>query len=108
VGWQISFARKRLAFYIATLAIYLLYSSNVRFEWDKEKEQQNIARHGVDFVEAQEAFSDPFAVIRADDLHSQIEPRFFCFGRVLDEILTVRFTYRRDAIRIIGAGYWRK
>jgi len=30
------------------------------------------------------------------------------FGKVDDEIMTVRFTYRAEKIRIIGAGYWRK
>ena len=29
-------------------------------------------------------------------------------GKVDDGILTVRFTYRGETIRIIGAGYWRK
>jgi hypothetical protein len=29
-------------------------------------------------------------------------------GKVGEGILTVRFTYRRNIIRIIGAGYWRK
>ncbi len=33
---------------------------------------------------------------------------FYCFGKVDDGILTVRFTYRHGIIRIIGAGYWRK
>ena len=29
-------------------------------------------------------------------------------GNVGDGILTVRFTYRNQVIRIFGAGYWRK
>jgi len=29
-------------------------------------------------------------------------------GKVHDAIMTVRFTYRDETIRIIGAGYWRK
>jgi hypothetical protein len=39
---------------------------------------------------------------------SRDEQRFYCFGRVGDGILTVRFTWRRRVIRIFGAGYWRK
>jgi uncharacterized DUF497 family protein len=54
------------------------------------------------------AFADPRRVIAADLTHSEVEPRFFCFGRVGDGILTVRFTYRSDIIRILGAGYWRR
>jgi uncharacterized protein len=41
--------------------------------------------------------------------HSYSEKRYYCFGKVGgDEVLTVRFTYRKNVIRIIGAGYWRK
>jgi uncharacterized DUF497 family protein len=36
------------------------------------------------------------------------EQRYFCFGRIDDAVLTVRFTHRDGKIRIIGAGYWRK
>jgi uncharacterized DUF497 family protein len=36
------------------------------------------------------------------------EPRLFCIGHTARGILMVRFTYRGDTIRIIGAGYWRK
>jgi uncharacterized DUF497 family protein len=45
----------------------------------------------------------------AEDLdHSEREMRYFCFGRVGDGIMTVRFTWRDGRIRIFGAGYWRK
>ena len=46
-------------------------------------------------------------MIAEDTAHSS-EQRYFCFGRVGKGILTVRFTYRSDVIRIFGAGYWRK
>ena len=83
--------------------------SGVRFEWDREKETANVAKHGVDFSEAQSAFADPLLVVAADRGHSKSEPRLFCIGRSGGGgILTVRFTYRGETIRIIGAGYWRK
>lgn len=78
------------------------------FEWDPEKEIQNIAKHGVSFREAQEAFADDRRVIAEDMEHSDGEPRCFCFGRVERGILTVRYTMRDGFIRIIGAGFWRK
>lgn len=40
--------------------------------------------------------------------HSEEEDRFFCIGRLDQGILTMRFTYRNNVIRIIGAGYRRK
>jgi uncharacterized protein len=36
------------------------------FEWNDEKELQNIHKHGVSFIEAQEAFLDPVRVITED------------------------------------------
>jgi hypothetical protein len=33
--------------------------ADVKFEWDAAKEAANIAKHGVNFSEAQLAFSDP-------------------------------------------------
>ncbi len=78
------------------------------FEWDAAKDRQNRQKHGVDFATAQYAFADPQRVILADEEHSADEARYYCVGRVGDGIMTVRFTYRNNVIRIFGAGYWRK
>ena len=80
----------------------------VRFEWDEEKDMENQAKHGVSFTTAQHAFLDPHRLIAEDIAHSSEESRFYCIGRVNEDILTVRFTYRGNVIRIYGAGYWRK
>jgi uncharacterized protein len=37
---------------------------------------------------------------------TELEKRYFCFGKCADGVLTVRFTYRQETIRIFGAGYW--
>jgi uncharacterized DUF497 family protein len=79
-----------------------------RFDWDRAKDLENQLKHGVGFAEAQLAFADPRLVIAEDLAHSEAEPRFFRFGRVGDDVLTVRFTYRSEVIRILGAGYWRR
>jgi hypothetical protein len=81
---------------------------DARFEWDEAKDSENRAKHGVSFAMAQGAFLDPRRVIAEDRSHSAREKRFFCIGRVGGGILTVRFTVRGDAIRIFGAGYWRR
>jgi len=78
------------------------------FEWDPEKDLLNQAKHAVSFSEAQFAFADPYRVIAVDLAHGSAEKRYYCFGKVGDGVLTVRFTYRRGTIRIYGAGYWRK
>ncbi len=79
-----------------------------RFEWDEAKDRLNQRKHGVPFALAQYAFADPCRVILEDMEHSQKERRFYCLGQVGDGILTVRFTWRSNVIRIFGAGYWRK
>jgi len=78
------------------------------FEWDDEKDQENQSKHNVPFSLAQRAFLDSHRVIVEDIGHSSDESRFFCIGQVDDGVLTVRFTYRGQIIRIYGAGYWRK
>jgi len=78
------------------------------FEWDPDKDADNQRKHGVSFAEAQAAFLDSGRVIARDAEHSRTEQRFYCFGHVADGVLTVRFTYRGNVIRIIGAGYWRR
>ena len=80
----------------------------VHFEWDEKKDEQNRIKHSVPFELAQYAFADPNRIIAEDIGHSQKEKRYYCFGKVEDRIMTVRFTYRQSKIRIIGAGYWRK
>ncbi|MFO1465460.1 MAG: BrnT family toxin [Steroidobacteraceae bacterium] len=78
------------------------------FDWDPVKDAENQAKHGVSFAQAQLAFLDPYRVIARDAAHSRSEQRYYCFGRIEDGILTVRFTYREQTIRIIGAGFWRR
>ena len=82
--------------------------SKARFEWDPKKDRANQERHGVSFAEAQFAFADSRRVIAEDHAHSSTEDQHYCFGRLGEGILTVRFTYREDVIRIFGAGFWRK
>ena len=82
--------------------------ATVRFEWDPDKDKENQRKHGVAFAIAQFAFADPIRVIAEDLSHSSGEKRYYCFGRVEGGVLTVRFTYREDTVRIFGAGYWRR
>ena len=78
------------------------------FEWDENKNQQNIEKHGVSFDEAKKVFDDPERHTLFDEGHSQDEDRYFCIGKVNDGVLTVRFVIRNSNLRIIGAGYWRE
>jgi hypothetical protein len=78
------------------------------FEWDDNKNRLNQEKHNVSFEVAQHAFLDTNRVIARDLKHSDNEERYYCFSRIEENVLTVRFVYRDHKIRIIGAGYWEK
>lgn len=77
------------------------------FEWDENKNRENRDKHTVSFNEAQYAFFDKQRIILKDEKHSQKENRYFCIGKTENGIVTVRFTMRKENIRIFGAGFWR-
>ncbi len=77
------------------------------FEWDQTKNKNNQKKHKISFEEAQYAFADSKRIIFADTKHSKNEKRFFCIAKISTGIVTVRFTYRKKIIRIIGAAFWR-
>jgi uncharacterized DUF497 family protein len=41
------------------------------FEWDPEKAEANLSKHGVSFVEAVTAFGDPLSMNMPDPDHSE-------------------------------------
>jgi uncharacterized DUF497 family protein len=76
----------------------------VEFEWESEKEQANIQKHGVDFTEAATVFGDPLELTISDPDHSIGEYRFLSMGHSSrNRILVVSYTEREDRIRIISA-----
>ena len=54
----------------------------MEFEWDPEKEQSNIDKHGVDFSEAATVFGDPLEITISDPDHSMGEFRFLSISEV--------------------------
>lgn len=79
------------------------------FEWDLQKELENIEKHGVTFHTAIEVFADPKVIHLEDENHSSEEDRFYAVGKTLEKkVITVRYTLRGKTIRIFGAAQWRK
>ena len=75
----------------------------LQFEWDEEKEKNNIVKHGIDFKTASHVFLDPNRLEIYDEKHSTAEEdRYITIGFV-KEILTVVYTERTTALRIISA-----
>lgn len=74
------------------------------FQWDEEKANTNLRKHGVSFREAATVFYDPLSATGDDPDHSHSEKRAVTFGlSSLGNHLIVGHTDRGDAIRIITA-----
>ena len=77
----------------------------MQFEWNPDKEQSNVRKHGIGFAEASTVFGDPFEYMIPDPDHSVGEHHYLSLGissghRVLVVSYTGRFNGR---IRIISA-----
>ena len=70
------------------------------FEFDEPKSSANAKKHGIDFSQAQELWSDPYLVeipaMTAD------EPRYLVIGRIGAKHWSAVITYRSESIRIIS------
>lgn len=77
----------------------------MRFEWNNEKAEINLKKHGVSFTEAETVFGDLSAKMFFDDEHSIDEKREFIVGySKMNRLLVVYFTEREiRKLRIISA-----
>jgi hypothetical protein len=79
----------------------------MRFEWDEEKNQLNLAKHGVGFEAAELAFDDIHALTQPDPF-SEDEERWITLGAIGPQsLLFVVHTWfdrnQEEIIRIISA-----
>jgi uncharacterized DUF497 family protein len=75
----------------------------MEFEWDENKNRQNLEKHGISFEEAQEIFSGViFTSIDERDDYDEI--REVSIGAIQGVVLvTVAHTERNGKIRLISA-----
>ena len=76
----------------------------MNFEWDRDKNEANLKKHGISFDEAKHIFDGP-TLTRADDRHDYSENRDISLGALSpDAVLVVVHAERGDKIRLISAG----
>lgn len=80
--------------------MYTIYV--MEFEWDTIKNQRNIEKHGIDFIDAVRIFEHPTLTI-VDNRRDYGEKRIAATGTVEDVILYVVYTIRDSVLRIISA-----
>lgn len=74
----------------------------MNFEWDEQKNQANIQKHGLDFFDAWEIFEGPILEF-PDTRQDYGEDRFVGIGILRNLVAVVVFTERiGDTIRIIS------
>ncbi|MDW0382588.1 BrnT family toxin, partial [Mannheimia haemolytica] len=82
-------------FYVYTIIMKI-------YTWDETKRKINLAKHGLDFADADEVLSSPYRfdveVIRNNEF--RIQSFAYSFGRLL--VLSLAYTEREDYIRVIS------
>ncbi len=81
----------------------------MNFDWDNNKNQSNIAKHGISFEEAIAIFDDPNILNYEDTRFNYGETRFVSIGQIIlvtqekTVIIVVIHTQRNQTIRLISA-----
>ena len=76
----------------------------MKFEWDGNKAEANLSKHGISFDEAKTVFDDPLYVDFYDPDYSDEENRYIIIGESQQRrLLIVSYTERDHKIRLISA-----
>jgi hypothetical protein len=70
------------------------------FEFDPRKSRAHLAKHGIDFVEAQRLWDDPDLL--EIPAKTEDEPRWVVVGRISSKHWSAVITYRGESVRIIS------
>ncbi|MEI8122779.1 MAG: BrnT family toxin [bacterium] len=75
----------------------------MKFEWDEEKNRENIRCHRIDFADVPPVFDEPM-VVALDTRKNYSEDRLIGIGLLINSVVVVVFVERiDDTIRIISA-----
>jgi uncharacterized protein len=72
----------------------------ISFEFDPAKSESNLAKHGIDFVEAQALWDD--AMLLEIPAKTDDEPRYLVIGVIDEKHWSAVITYRDANIRLIS------
>lgn len=74
----------------------------MQFEWDEQKNQVNLRKHGLSFADAQEIFESPM-ITKLDPRADYQEDRYIGIGILRQRIVVIVFTeFDNELIRIIS------
>lgn len=72
----------------------------ITFEFDETKDQTNLKKHGIDFVEAQLLWNDPRLL--EIPAKTEDEPRYLVIGVINNKHWSAVITYREANVRLVS------
>jgi len=78
-----------------------MYNAVMKFVWHESKRVQNLQKHGLDFVQAEQVFAGPTLTVE-DARDYDGEQRFNTIGFLGTTLVTLCHTETDDHIRIIS------
>ena len=73
----------------------------MKYEWDENKRVANLAKHGVDFIDA-DNFDWSSAIETIDDRFNYIEDRWIALGFIDNRLHVLIYAIRGENIRLIS------
>jgi uncharacterized DUF497 family protein len=74
----------------------------MNYQWDPDKAQSNLRKHGIEFADAISVFVDELALTIKDDYPD--EERYITLGiDAFGRVIVVVYTYHGETIRLISA-----
>jgi uncharacterized DUF497 family protein len=82
---------------------YCIYNTilKMKYEWDENKRAANLAKHGVDFIDA-EHFDWSLAIEAIDDRFNYGEDRWVALGSIGNRLHVLAYAVRGENIRLIS------
>ena len=71
------------------------------FTWDERKQKLNLAKHGIDFHDAEAIFDGPLVTVE-DRREDYGERRYVALGFLAEVVVSLTYSERGDRIRIIS------
>jgi len=75
----------------------------IKFVWDRRKLKTNLAKHGISFEQAAEAFFDPFIKIVDASRNQEIRDAIIGMDKQWNLLFVVHIAFENDQIRLISA-----
>ena len=75
----------------------------MEFEWDDQKAERNLVKHGVPFEYAARVFLDPNRFDREETRRDYREERRLALGEIEGRLFAIAWTPRGGRIRLIAA-----